>query len=96
MLTAGIARDRVPLTAASATDVGVSYGLVAVLGLLSARPGWRRRRTYSAILGTGLLAMLLVSRSFTDLGHLVAWLVGLTVALVVRKALAGVALLPRV
>ena len=87
VLTAGIVHGRIALSEATATDVGVSYGLVAVLGLLSAAlvPG-ARRRWYLAAFTAGFVLALVAGRSFTDLGHLIAWILGLALALLVHRA----------
>lgn len=86
ILTAGIAKGRISLAEATATDVGVSYGLVAVVGLLTADvPGRWRPRIVIAV--TVVLAGVLVTgRSFTDLGHLVAWALGLALSVLVMAA----------
>jgi hypothetical protein len=86
VLTAGIAKGRIALAEASATDVGVSYVLVAVLGLLTARTDDARRRWYVGGLSAFFLASLLIARSFTDLGHLVAWVMGLSLSVLVSRA----------
>jgi hypothetical protein len=86
VLTAGIAKGRIALGEATATDVGVSYGLVAALGLLAARVTGARRRWFVATLTVILVWALVLDRSFTDVGHLVAWLVGLALALLVARA----------
>jgi len=85
-LTAGIAKGRIALSEATATDVGVSYVLVAALGLLAARVDGARRRWYVAALSLFLVGSLLLARSFTDLGHLVAWALGLGLALLASQA----------
>jgi hypothetical protein len=89
MLAAGIAHGRLSLAVAEVTDVGVSYGLAAAAGLLAARVPRRWLRPYLLGLGTVLVGLLLVDRSFTDLGHLAAWLIGLGLALLVSRAAAA-------
>ncbi|MBI4944008.1 MAG: hypothetical protein HY830_24980 [Actinobacteria bacterium] len=86
VLLAGIAHGRVALSVATAPDVGVSYALVAVLGILTAwAPPSRRRLVVAG--GTVLLAgVLAADRAFTDLGHLAAWLLGLALASFVLRA----------
>ncbi len=86
MLTAGIAKGRISLTEATATDVGVSYGLVAVLGVLTVYipRRWRRPTVLGGTLA--LVGVLAVGRSFTDLGHLVAWAFGLGLSVLVGAA----------
>ena len=90
LLLAGITKGRIALSEAVAADVGVSYALVAVLGLLTAWAPPGRRRWFVAD-GTALSGgLVLTSRTFTDLGHLVAWSVGLALALLVGQATARV------
>ena len=79
LLAAGIARHQLSRSLARQPDVGVSYALAALLGLLLYRlPG--RMRVVAGCVGTGLLVTVLVlSQTFTDLGHLIAWCTGLAV-----------------
>jgi hypothetical protein len=86
ILAAGIDKQRFPFSQAAATDVGVSYGLVAVLGLLTVRAPARYRRWFVLVGSLAALGALVVDRSFTDLGHLVAWLIGLALAVLVTRA----------
>lgn len=85
VLLAGITHGRVALSDVATADVGVSYVLVTSLGVLTA---WApRRRAAVAAGGTvALVAALVAGRTFTDLGHLAGWLVGLGLALVVDRA----------
>jgi hypothetical protein len=70
-----------PLSVAGATDVGISYGAMAVLGTLTAaipsrwRPAW-----IGWWLSVGLL-MVCVSTDFTNTGHLVALLLGILLSI---------------
>ncbi len=82
LLAAGIAHNQLDRSIAHEPDVGVSYGLAAVLSLLTRRlPG--RLRLFSAWGTVGyLLLRLALSQTGTDLGHLVAWLIGLSMAVV--------------
>lgn len=86
VLTAGMVHGRIALAEDRATDVGVSYGLVTVMGLLSLRVPPRWQGWYLAGISLGLVGQLLIVRSFTDLGHLVAWILGLGLALLVGRA----------
>lgn len=86
ILAAGIAHGRIELSVRNATDVGVSYGLVAVLGLLAARVPGPGRAWYVAGLTAAFVVALVVWRGFTDLGHLSAWAIGLGLALLVHQA----------
>ncbi len=69
-----------PISVARATDVGISYGAVAVLGALTAavparwRPAW-----IGWWLSVGLLVVC-ATADFTNGGHLVALLVGMAVS----------------
>ncbi|RZS80177.1 hypothetical protein EV189_3658 [Motilibacter rhizosphaerae] len=89
LLAAGIAQHQLSRHLEHEPDVGVSYGLAAVLGLLTLRLRGRRRRL--AVVGgtVAAAAYALVSQTFTDLGHLLAWGIGLgtaQVAAAVRRA----------
>lgn len=58
-------------------DVGVSYGLIAVAGVLTYRLPRRARIPYAAALLLVLGLVCAVGRTFTDFGHLVSALIGL-------------------
>lgn len=72
-------------------DVGVSYGLAAVGGLLVVRIPRRHLLLYLSLVGAFLIAGLLGFRSFTELGHLTAFVIGLALAQLVRRAANGTA-----
>src|ERR1700727_2611413 len=80
-LTAAIEFGWLPLSGSRASDVGVSYGAVAVLGALTAaipqrwRPAW-----IGWWLPVGLAAAAL-GDDFTDVGHAVALVLGMLVSL---------------
>lgn len=77
LLATGVAQHVLDHRLTHEPDVGVSYGLAAVLGLLVQRLP-RHRRRLVAVAGTvALVVTALVSETFTDLGHLLAWDVGL-------------------
>jgi hypothetical protein len=59
-----------------ATDVGFSYGLVAVAALLTYRLPRRWAWSYATVLTLSLATAVTFSQSFTQLGHLAAALVG--------------------
>jgi hypothetical protein len=85
LLATGIAHHQLDRSIAQQPDVGVSYGVAAVLGVLTARRPEHRLRWVLA--GTLLLvARLAVSDTFTDLGHLTAWTIGVAIGLVVTAA----------
>jgi hypothetical protein len=86
ILAAGVAHGRIQLSVRNATDVGVSYGLVAVLGLLAARVPRRWRSWYVMSFTVGFAVTLIIGRGFTDLGHVSAWAIGLGLAVLVHRA----------
>jgi hypothetical protein len=86
MLTARISRGEASLTVATSADVGVSYGIAGLLGLLAARVPRRWRYPYLGLITGVLLAALLTTRTFTNLGHLAAWVFGLAVAQIATRA----------
>ncbi|MEH0419719.1 rhomboid-like protein [Streptomyces sp. B21-083] len=66
-----------PASAADTMDFGVSYGLAGVVAVLTyriGRPWWRCVYVVGVLVVYGL--PLVVSRTFTDLGHFTAALVG--------------------
>jgi hypothetical protein len=76
----GIDDDRLPRSLAYTVDIGVSYGLAGVVGVLTyylpARP-WPLRPLYAAAaLGFFGYPLLSGERTFTDLGHFSAVLLG--------------------
>ena len=79
-LTAAIELGWLPLSISRASDVGVSYGAVAVLGALTAavprqwRPAW-----LGWWLPVGIVAAAL-SDDFTDVGHSIALVLGMLVS----------------
>jgi hypothetical protein len=87
VVNAGIAHHQLSRRVADEPDVGVSYGLAALAGLLVFRLTSRRRR-WTALGGSTLLVLVLeLSQTFTDLGHLVAWSIGLSTGLVGSRML---------
>ncbi|MDI3418036.1 rhomboid-like protein [Streptomyces luteolus] len=77
LLAWAIRHGRAPASAADTLDVGVSYALAGVVAVLTYRlPGrWRGPYLFAVLLFYGL--PLAVDRTFTDVGHAVAVLVGL-------------------
>ncbi|SHL67731.1 rhomboid-like protein [Actinacidiphila paucisporea] len=75
----GIRDDRLPHSLAHAVDIGVSYGLAGVVGVLTYRVARPWRWAYlAAILGFFAYPLLTDARAtYTDLGHLTAALIGL-------------------
>lgn len=74
-----LVRDRVGITISRGADVGVSYGVAAVCGVLVAAVGFHRCR-YLLVSVAVLVGQLFLLRGFTALGHIVAWLIGVAVA----------------
>jgi Rhomboid-like protein len=81
-----LVKGRVGFSIAARHDVGVSYGLAAVAGVLVVRVAdtWRRRYVIASLIV--IVGQFLILRNFTGLGHLTAWLIGLAVAAPVSKA----------
>ena len=79
-LAAAIRFGWLPLSVAHASDVGISYGAVAVLGALTSAipPRWRPRWV-GWWLAVGLLAVI-VGGDFTNVGHLVALIIGMSLS----------------
>jgi predicted transporter len=76
-LAVGVGMGWLPASLTHATDVGPSYGLAALAGVLAARVVRRDRRRLAV--GALLLALVVASvvgGDFTDVGHLIAALLG--------------------
>lgn len=86
VLASGIAHRQVALSERAAEDVGVSYGLVAVAGLLVARVPRRWLPAYGGGITVWLVLNLVVGGTFTDLGHVTAWGLGVLLAGLVHRA----------
>ena len=86
LLVAGLTHGRLDPSVQDAQDVGVSYGLVAVAGLLAARVPARRRRWYVLVLLAYCVGAGLLDPGFADIGHLTAAGIGLSIALVAHRA----------
>jgi hypothetical protein len=89
LLAAAIDRGLLDPSVARAPDVGVSYGLAAVAGLLVARVPHRFRGWYALGLVAVAAAPLLVRSTFTDVGHLIAVLIGFALAVLAARAAGG-------
>ena len=82
LVNTGIAHHQLSRRLADDPDVGVSYGVVALAGLLVFRVP-ARYRGRASVAGTVLLALVLaLSQTFTDLGHLAAWALGVSTGFV--------------
>ncbi len=82
----GIRSQRLPVSMAHTVDIGVSYALAGVAGVLAYRMPWRRRRFYLAALFAFFGWPLATRGTFTDLGHFTALLFGLACYGVARTA----------
>lgn len=74
-------------TVSNAVDVGVSYGLMALLAALAigCRPGWHRSIALTVVavsVGTGLLDGV----TFTTIGHAIAVVLGASAAFLVARS----------
>lgn len=79
-LTAAIEFHWLPLSVSRASDVGVSYGALAVLGALTSAIPRRWRPAWIGFwLPVGLAAAVL-GEDFTDVGHAVALMLGMLVS----------------
>ncbi len=76
ILVTGIARGDIALRIATVTDVGVSYGMACIFGLLIARVGRRWVPVYLTAALAYLAYGFLHDRSFTALGHTTAFAIG--------------------
>ncbi len=89
LLAAGIDDGRLSPALAQARDVGVSYAVATVAGLLV---GWVPRRLrpwYAAGLLVLTIVPLLLDADFTEVGHLTAVLLGFALAVLVTRGSAG-------
>lgn len=86
LLAAGLYHGRLDPTLARTDDVGVSYGLAAVAGLLAARVPPRHRIPYVLGLAAVAAGPLLLAPTVTALGHATAALLGLALAVLVTAA----------
>jgi len=79
-----IRHGHAPATSVDTLDVGVSYALAGVVGVLTYRlaPPWRH--AYLAVVLLVYGGPLLASRTFTDLGHFTSVLIGLACHPLVR------------
>ncbi|MFB7662991.1 rhomboid-like protein [Kitasatospora sp. NPDC056138] len=73
----GVGQGRLPPKLAHTVDVGVSYALAGVEGVLTYRFAGRWRWAYAGGLLLFYLVPLVRSHTFTDLGHFCAVLIGL-------------------
>lgn len=74
----GIHDDRLPRSLAHTVDIGVSYGLAGVVGVLTYLVPWPWRWGYLIGVLAFFIYPVLHHGTFTDLGHLTAALIGLS------------------
>lgn len=81
--------NRVGMEIVRDDDVGVSYGLATVVGVLAARvpTAWRRRYLVASVVV--MAVQLALVQGFTATGHITAWLVGLGLSVPIRRAAAA-------
>lgn len=79
-LTAAVELDWLSTDVTRATDVGMSYGASAVLGAMSAAIPQRFRPAWMGWWLVVAVAVVIVGRDFTDVGHAVALLLGMLVS----------------
>jgi hypothetical protein len=85
LLAAGINDGVVDAAVARAPDVGVSYGLAAVAGVLVGRVPRRWRAWYALGVLTVAAVSLLLDQDFTGIGHVSAVLLGFALAVLTAR-----------
>lgn len=86
LLVVGVRHGRLDPSVTRAPDVGVSYGLLCLAGLLVPRVQRRWRLPYVLLLVAATVGGLTWHATFTDVGHLVSLLIGLGLAAVATGA----------
>jgi hypothetical protein len=84
-LTTAVEVGWLPLSVSRATDVGMSYGAAAVLGSLTAAIPTRWRAAWIGWFVAVGVAVVVVGRDFTDVGHAVALALGMLMATRFRR-----------
>ena len=79
-LVTAIGMGWLPVAIAHATDVGMSYGAIAVLGALTAAVRARWRPAWMSWWLALALVSAVIGDDFTDVGHAVALILGMVVA----------------
>jgi hypothetical protein len=87
LLATGITRGAISPAVGQVDDVGVSYGMAAVAGLCVIRVPRRWLLLYVGTLVVVFGGGLVLSHTFTDVGHVSAWGIGLGLAVVVAAAM---------
>lgn len=78
-LWVGVEAGWVPASIRWAEDVGVSYGAMALIGALVAALPYRWRAAWSTLWSIVAVEAVLIEQTFTQVGHLVALLIGTVV-----------------
>ncbi|MBF6189565.1 rhomboid-like protein [Nocardia implantans] len=78
-LWVGVEAGWVPASIRWAEDVGVSYGAMALIGALVAALPYRWRAAWSTLWSIVAVEGVLIEQTFTQVGHLVALLIGTVV-----------------
>jgi hypothetical protein len=86
LLSAGIWHHWVARTVAHEPDVGVSYGLACLAGLLVMQVPGRWRGPYVGLVVLFFAGPLILRPTFTDVGHTTALVVGFGLALLTARA----------
>lgn len=94
-LAAGVRRGFVPHSVTTAPDVGVSYALAGMAGLLAAAVPRRWRWVYVVGGLVALVVLISVDTDFTNAGHLLAFATGLGLAVVSVQSRSRAELLDR-
>jgi hypothetical protein len=89
ILGANLGRGRLLRSTAHISDVGVSYGLMCVMGFIVSRVPERYRAWYVAALVAFAGGPLVLNPTFTDLGHTCALGLGLGLALLASRVTAA-------
>jgi hypothetical protein len=89
VMSASLARGRLERSATHVSDVGISYGLMCILGFLISRVPDRYRPVYIAALLAFAAGPLLSAPTFTALGHVSALTLGLGLALLAERVSAA-------
>jgi Rhomboid-like protein len=84
-----IRADAVDASAAHSADVGVSYGFLAIAGVLTYRLPRRWRPAYVLLLGGYILVAAFTRGTFTDAGHALALAIGLALYPVAQRVQQG-------
>jgi hypothetical protein len=88
LISSGITHGQLARSVARASDVGVSYGLACIAAFIASRVPHQWRVLYLAVVLTYFVGPLLLSPSFTYVGHVTALALGFGLALLAARAAA--------